>query len=139
MVTGQRFAVGLDSDGSTGLYGVVTLIDRLDDMLYLTRTDVCKETQPSHVHTQDGYLLVTHHACRTEEGTVTAHGDDKISIKSGTIKNTCHPHIHVLVLQEMKKLLLHRDFRLTLRETCQHLHDRYRLLGLVSVADNGKP
>ena len=136
----QRLAVGLHLYDRARLDAVVVDKEGSYGVLYVAGVDVCQKAQASHVDAQDGNLLLPHHAGGTQEGTVTTHRDGEVGLKVMTVEDAHTLDRHLLpVSQELVESPFHQHLRLALHKAGQYLLDRYRLLGLVGVAEDGKP
>ena len=127
-------------DDGMVLHLVIVTIDCLKGSLYLRRTHIGQETQSSHVDTHDGEPFRPHPAGCLEEGAVASHGDDKVHIEVVIIEDTVGMHVNMQILGEkVMEFLVHTDLRLPLREEGQHFLYGSRFLGLIDVAEDGKP
>ena len=93
-------------DQGTVLYGIILLIDGIKTLLYIIGTDVCKESQATHIDTQNRDHLLSDATRSFQERTVASHGDDDVCIKIIISENLRCIHIELLILcQELPTLL----------------------------------
>ena len=132
--------IGLYKNGGTCLYAIVVSVECLDGLFYILCIDISQKTQTPGIDTQNRNLLASHHAGCTQESTVATQGQRKVGTEVAAIKHM-HPLERQLlaVRQEGIKCAFNRHFCLALRETSQYLLDGNRLLGLVGIAEDGKP
>ena len=105
-------------------------------MFYLTWTDIGKESQTPHIHTEDGNHLLPHPAGGFEKGSIATHRDDIVGIEVIVLKDAVGTDVKTLVeRQEVVIFLVYIDLCVVLGETGKHLLDRCRLLGLIDVAE----
>ena len=138
-ITSQHTTLRFHLDDGMLLYLALTGIETVQRRLYLTRQDIRKEAQASHIDADDRSTLGTHTACRLEEGTITTHGDDVIDIEVVVLEDSSDIQLQMLVTcQEVIIGTFHIHLSPTLVEIIEDDFDGSRLLGLVFIAKYGE-
>ena len=138
-ITSQHTTLRFHLDDGMLLYLAFTGIETVQRRLYLTRQDIRKEAQASHIDADDRSTLGTHTARRLEEGTITTHGDDVIDIEVVVLEDSGDIQLQMLVTcQEVIIGTFHIHLSPTLVEIIEDDFDGSRLLGLVFIAKYGE-
>ena len=107
--------------------------------LNLGGSNVGEETQPPHVHAQDGYLLSPHAVGRLQERAVAPHRNGEVGSEVVAGEHAGVRHVEQLTLsQKVVVLAVDQQFCPEAGEAGKHFLDGSRLLGLVNIAEKGK-
>ena len=128
--------VSLHLDDGVALYGVTSFEELLDSSVYLVGVDTSKETQTSHVYSDDGYLLVVYVVGTLEESTVATHRDDEVGTevipleRRNLLEQRC---LGIDAQNEVIELLLYHHLGTTLCQKLEKTEYLCRLFLLVSI------
>ena len=135
----NRLALGFNLDDSVLLQRVSAVVKRVECTLNLAGHHVGKESQPTHVHADDGRAFRSHAAGGLQEGSVSTHRNHIVDVEIVFVEHARSLHRQMLVARdELVERTFHINLCLPLGQIRENLLYGGRFLGLELVAEKGE-